>query len=230
MSLGKVVMGLVAASLLLVPSVALAGPIVHSDSVTFTSDLEADKTINLPKFDTVGGTLTLTGVTVALYHSGSADISGDNDDADEGCQVNARIIRAWAVAGPDVAGNGTNTVASGIVSLVKDNGDLDAFDPTTPDGTDFGTLSYSDLLAGTFTPSLAGYAADGGGTVSFIIDVLSIVNDQQFTGPAPDAWQLEVENPFLEVEAVVTYTYVPEPVTMSLLGIGLAGLAVRRRR
>ena len=113
--------------------------------------------------------------------------------------------------------------------MAVDDGDLTLVDPTPADGTDFGgSLSYSNLLAGSVSPAISNYI--GTGMIDFTVDVLTMVNDLQFQGAAPDTWQLEVENPSLDVWVDVTYDYhaVPEPISLSLLALG--GLVVIRRR
>jgi hypothetical protein len=203
--------------------------------VSFTSDTEANKNITLPTFDTVGGTLTLTGVSVEFYHTGSANIAGDNDDLYKTCTVNARIIRGWDAYAPGVVPSiltGAKTVSSGGVALGVENGDGAVFDPAAPDGTNFGgPVGYTSLLAGTYNPAnLALYATNGAGTVNFTIDVMTMVNDQEFVLGGSDSWQLEVQDPTLGVTAQVTYTYTPEPATVALLGLGAVGMWMKRRR
>ena len=56
---------------------ANANTINHSSSVSFTTDLNPPETLDLPAFDTLGGTLTLTDVTVTVRHSGSVQPGAD---------------------------------------------------------------------------------------------------------------------------------------------------------
>jgi hypothetical protein len=166
-----------------------------------------------------------------VLHTGSAAISGDNDDPFHTCSVDARIVRQFTVTGTEDAGFfafGSKTIISPVVNLAVDNGDLTLFDPNGPDGHVFGTLSYlNEPAAGSpYARPLAPYI--GGGSMHFTVGSLLIVNDQQFVGPAPDAWQLQVEDPLLRVDLAVTYSYVPEPTSLSLLATGL--LALLRRR
>ena len=218
---------------------ALAGPaqatfVTYADSVSFTSDLEADKNIVLPSFDNMGGTRTLLDVIVEFGHSGKAEPAADNDDPFQGASVRARVIRQWSGSGPGVGTFGSNTVNSPFISLDPDDGDggnNDVFDPTAPDGHDFGILGYGPLTIGPFNPAEALYDTPAPNTVTFTITPTLMVNDLQFQDPpgTPDAWQLEVENPLLTVEVSVTYEYIPEPATASLLSLG-ALLVLRRRR
>lgn len=215
---------------------ASAETISYSDSARFTSDTNPDQIITLPSFDEtgIGGPYLLNSVTVELFHSGAVDVRGDNDDPANAAAVQALMSRSFLATGPDLFTSGSHTLASEVVSLAADDGDggdNNVFDATPFDGTDFGgSLAYEDLLASLSNPSTAFYATSGAGTVDFTIDATLMDNNQQFIGAPPDAWQLEVLNPTLEVEVHVTYDYspVPEPTTLSFLA--LSGLVLTRSR
>ncbi|TWT40326.1 hypothetical protein RAS1_40340 [Phycisphaerae bacterium RAS1] len=210
-------------------SLGLADSIKYMGQISFQSDLQAPANVDLPSFDTQGGALTLISVQVETFHSGAAEPAGDNDDPFQGARASARIIRSWTSTGPGVFAFGNRTVNSPFVDLTADNGDLAAFDATPPDGVDFGVLGYGPELANTTNPAPGLYATPGPGTVSFTVTPTLMVNDTQFEDPpgTPDSWQLEVENPDLTVKVSVTYTWIPEPATLSLLALG--ALALRRR-
>jgi len=233
-----------AACVLLMVGSAMGDVISQSDSVSFSSDLEADKTITLDSFDTtadyglpLGQWADLILVTVTVTHEGSATMGADNDDPFNTTNVNARVVRTWALTGPGVTSSASKTVQSQPVFLDVDDtdgGDPDLFDPTPDDGHDFGALGYPSEAAAVLpngTPAPALYETVGPGTVDFIVDVVAMVNDLQFD-VAPDAWQMEVENPILTVTVDLDYEWiaVPEPATASLIAVVGAAVLLRRRR
>jgi hypothetical protein len=89
-----------------------------------------------------------------------------------------------------------------------DDGDGLMFDDTAPDGTDFGgPVGYVDDWAGTFSPKIAYYQADGNETVDFSFSPQQMTNDTQFFGEAPDLWQMQIANPIVTIEMEVIYDY-----------------------
>lgn len=202
--------------------------------VVFVSDLENPKNIILPSFDNMNGERTLLSIDVLVNHSGQVDMAVDNDDPFQGARVRARMIRNGSVSGPDVFHMWAVTTPTIFVDLEPDDGDggdTNIFDSTGPDGHDFGTISYGPVKDGPFHPSLGLYDTNGPGSVIFTVSPLLMVNDLQWDGAAPDAWQMEVQNPSMTLKVKLAYNYIPEPATVGLLGLGaLALLRVRRRR
>ena len=196
------ILGVCAVALLAftVASSVQAEQVQFCDMVSFTSDLEDPAVLTLPGFDNNGGLHVLDNVTIDVYHLGSAEPAADNDDEFQGTTVRARVIRQFSAVGGGVVASGNNTVNSPFVDLTADDGDGDLFDSNPPDGIDFGVLGYGQTLAGQYFPAEGLY--DGVASVDFDVTPLLMVNDLQFDPEAPDAWQLEVEFPVLEVQIV----------------------------
>lgn len=210
---------------------AQADTIMHMGSAHFVSDLEPVAQIDIPSFDNQGGTLTLISVLVEIFHSASVEMSADNDDPFQGATVRGRLTRIWSLTGPGVVSGGNFLAFTPFVNLAPDDNDGGSpliFDRTPPDGIDFGTFGYGLTLASSHNPAVGLYSTNGPNLLSFLASPDLMSQDLQFQGNAPDAWQLEVQNPQLDVKVKVTYEYIPEPSTLSLLGLG--GIAFLRRR
>lgn len=213
-----------------IASPASADSINFSDQIKFISDLQPTGTVTLPAFDTLGNTLTLTNVLVEVFHFASVELKADNDDPFQGATVSGRMFRQWSLTGPGVVSGGNQITQTPFVNLLGDDtdgGNPFNFDPTGPDGVDFGTLSYGPLLASSHNPAFGPYTDTG--TVDFFVTPLLMSQDLQFVTP-PDAWQLDVQNPSMTVVVKVTYEYVPEPASLSFLALGAGAMLVRRRR
>lgn len=208
---------------------ALADEESFSQSVSFVNDLEPDQTVTLPGFDTMGGTRVLEAVTVEVLHAGSVIAKADNDDPLRSATVNARIIRGFNVAGVEDAAYtalGQKTEISPSVDLAEDDGDGDVLDPSPPDGYQFDLAYLGEAAIGVADRPLMPY--EDVAEVNFVVSPDTIVNDLQFEGETPSEWQLGIQDPLLEVDVTVTYTWIPEPASLSLLALGT--LVLRRRR
>ena len=208
-----------------------------SGSTSFQSALQSPAVVSVPKFDDLGGTRELTSVLVEFCHTGSVDLQGDNDDPfDHGEQllVQGQLIRSWSVSGPAGLNSGaTKIVNTALVPLAPDDGDggnNDVFDSSAGDGHNFGLVGYSTLMLSHPGQPLGDYSGAGTADFTFSPDVIS--QDLNFSPYVPDSWQLQVENPILNLEAKVTYNYrlVPEPSTLSFAGIGALALIPLRRK
>jgi len=218
----------VAVTVGLCTATVVADELIYIDVARFDSDLNPNVMLVFPGFNNEGGTLILQDVQVDFRHESAVVLRADNDDPFKTAIVNGRMFRSWTTTGPGVVGNGSKIVTTPQVFLDMDDGDGKIFDPTPPDGTDFGRVHY-DLPSGTHHPDINLYETNGPGKVEFVADVLLMINDLQFV-EAPDRWQLEVEAPYLDVEVKLKYTYIPEPASLTLVLMGVGAVLLRRRR
>lgn len=207
------------------------GVIVHHQTASFVSDLQPNQFLVFPTFDNQGGTLILNDVRVDVQHRAAVTLRADNDDRYKNARVNGRMIRLWTLTAPDIFASGNKIVTTSVVDLSFDDGDGRFLDSSPADGTEFfGPINYAEF-AGLFHPSHAPYETNGAGTVTFVADVLLMVNDLQFINQ-PDSWQLEVQRPSLNIDVTLTYTFsvVPLPPAMwlALFGLATTGWIARR--
>ena len=155
---------------------------------------------NVVTFDDVAG------ATPAPFTSGGLDFSGPG------------LIFDW-IAGGGAANNGTNDLIFGggnSVTITKDGG---------------GTFTLNQLDAG-----ISWYAAETSWNISVGGDVIALAPSFQtytfsdLTNVTSVTVALSPQDGYLALDNIVWNASVPEPGTMALFGLGLAGLAISLQR
>jgi len=207
-----------------------AAPIVQTKPFSGTPDFTEDLTFD--KFDDQGGTLTLLSIEVIhTLNVNGGQLILDNDGVDPA--VGTFIFgAAGAISSLDVSlldsllqpvTGQLSATHSGPFNLAGNVGDGAAdYDPSPPDGMQYNGGVKTDSDSG-FISSTVFAQYTGAGTY----DIKAGVNQgAAFGGLSGIEWAVTPVTSSGEV--TVIYNYVPEPATLSLLGI--SGLAMIRRR
>ena len=218
---------------LLLACAASAATITQTETYSGTPNLS--RTFTFDEFDDLGGTLTLVSIEVLVelnIDGGKLILDNDGDDPASGTyefgaksDISSTDVSLLKVVGPptEPVVAELSSLTSGAFSLAAQTGDgTNDFDPTPPDGMqiDGGPLSDSD--AGFIATSLHSQYI---GTSTYDID-LEVLQWSDFGGVSGIEWAVTPVS--ADGEVTVIYNYVPEPASMSLLGLG--GLALIRRR
>jgi len=230
----KFVVGL---AILAVTSAAAMGAtqIVQSQNYSGIPDYQRILTFN--QFDDQGGALQLTSVEVAICltaNGGALRVDNDAEDPASGAiEFGAQILVSSSVSmvdalfNPIFAAGDLKATGGTSLSLGPDDGDADV--GGTPNfswvGDDFGEYIGGAELADDsgIVNSLVYGQYTGLGTYTITLDAVQVASYGSLGGVQALIDPLDTCG-----TVTVTYTYVPEPATLSLLALG--GLALLRRR
>ncbi|WP_372618847.1 choice-of-anchor E domain-containing protein [Falsiroseomonas sp.] len=178
-------------------------------------------TLTIDRFDVANATLTAIELQFTGGVSGTVSLTRLNN----GPRVQAYPVELGAdfalTVGPSAVAELQDVVASGSISIDK-NAAL----------TGSASLSTSGSVTAALAPALfAQFIGPGSVNVA-----LAILRDNLVTAPTNAPLASQTFDNFASAELMVTYTYtandavVPEPLSLSMFGLGLLGLAVVRRR
>jgi hypothetical protein len=190
-----------------------------SDSAPIVSTtVGTGQTVYLDQFDTSLG--VLTGVTLTLDANAFAGSIDWDNEANVPSDVTLGIGTELTAVGPDAITLVAVPVQTASGSVDADNDGAADFIGTDAFAVTGGTGSDSDAESPVdFTPYK--------GTGTFAVDVTSVV--ETFLSTTGGFGPIQNSPGSYDGTVTVEYTYIPEPATMCLLGLGALGL-IRRKK
>ncbi|MCC7351022.1 MAG: choice-of-anchor E domain-containing protein [Phycisphaerales bacterium] len=208
--------GFLAAGLILAP---MASALQVSDTQPFNVQVPtSNQLVPVAQFDDMGGTRTLTSITLELNSTIGANTTGENDSNTSGSLTMNLSGNATADLFALSTASIVNTSA-GPVSVAA----TDGITGSGPDFHNFGAVSGNDFDSDTIVSGFASFI--GLGTIDVSVDANGGFN---ISGVSNSTLQVSNFNASGTVTVIYEYTQVPEPSALSLLALG--GLAMLRRR
>jgi hypothetical protein len=229
----RIFLGAVLLLPLVVSGVASAA-LTISQTQPFSGTPNMSPLLTFNQFDTVSGTLTLTGIEMRLIlNTSNGQMILDNDGAGSASGTfefgSKATISSTDVALVDVASQpvvGTvEAMHSDSFSLAGDPTPISGdYNPAPTDGMSYNGGAETDTHTGNIGPAVFG-PYQGTGTYNITVDVVQWLNYGAIGGIEYAVSPVDADGTLR-----VIYTYTPEPATMAMLGLGALGLAARRRR
>jgi len=171
------------------------------------------------QFDDQGGTLTLERVTLLYGITASAHVTIENDN--EYQMTGPGSMTASSHLGVSPGPSPIDMYSDEIVNVLAPS---DGVSGSGPDFYDFGIISCGDAPGGSWeTTSDLEWFSSGNPEDEFVFN-----GSAEFTLGGEMGGLLTVSDFTASMNARLTYEYVPEPATLSLLALG--GLALIKRR
>ena len=223
------------AKIIILSVVVMIAPSAMATLITETETFTGDATLTFNQFDSSLGTLTSIEIVFNLGID-NGWLVADNDGASEASMtIELGATAAISSALPLVDGSfqpvvGTLSASTtDAVVLAAEIGDGPGnVDASAPDGTTLNGGADSDSDSGSIaTAVFAGYT--GTGTFDIVVDVTKFI-DLGGLGDIEGSFDpVDILSAGSSVTVNYTYTPIPEPATMALLGLGSIAL-IRKRR